>query len=141
MMACLWQANQDLSNMDIISAVQQSASFYNNPNDTLGYGIPDYVAANDILTVIELKPAFLEESFTLYPNPFRDGINILFDNDKSGEYLVDVMDVYGRLIFTRSIAPSNKQVSLSGFQELPEGVYIVRLSRDGKSASKKLIKY
>jgi hypothetical protein len=141
MMACIWQANRDLSNMDIISAVQQSASLYNNPNDSLGYGIPDYVAANDILTVIELKPALLEEKFTFYPNPFRDGINILFEKEKSGEYLIDIMDVYGRLIFSKVIFPSNKQVSLSGFQELPEGVYIIRLSRDGKSASKKLIKY
>ena len=141
MMACLWQANPELSNMDIISAVQQSAHLYNNPNDSLGYGIPDYVAANDILTVIEIKPALLEDNFTFYPNPFRDGVNILFEENQEGEYLLDFMDVYGRLIYSETVNSSGKQVSLNGFQELPEGVYIVRLSRDGKSASRKLIKY
>ena len=39
--SCLWQAFPEVNNMAIISALQQSASRANNPNDRMGYGIPD----------------------------------------------------------------------------------------------------
>ncbi len=38
---CLWQAFQEINNMGIIDALQQSASRSANPDDRQGYGIPD----------------------------------------------------------------------------------------------------
>ena len=39
--SCLWQAFPEENNMGIISALQQSASKANAPDDRVGYGIPD----------------------------------------------------------------------------------------------------
>ena len=39
--SCLWQAFPEENNMGIISALQQSASKANTPDDRVGYGIPD----------------------------------------------------------------------------------------------------
>jgi len=39
--SCLWQAFPEVNNMAVITALQQSASRANNPNDRIGYGIPD----------------------------------------------------------------------------------------------------
>jgi hypothetical protein len=38
---CLWQGFPELSNMKIRSALWQSASRANSPDDRMGYGIPD----------------------------------------------------------------------------------------------------
>ncbi len=46
---CLWQAFPEESNMGIISALQESASRATNPDDRIGYGIPDMKKAFVIL--------------------------------------------------------------------------------------------
>ncbi len=51
MVACLWQAHQEHTNAEIMEAVRQSASQYNNPDTLLGYGIPDYLKADSMLSV------------------------------------------------------------------------------------------
>ena len=38
---CLWQAFPEINNMGIINIMQQSATRATNPNDRIGYGIPD----------------------------------------------------------------------------------------------------
>lgn len=46
---CLWQAFPEVSNMEIISALQESASKFTTPDDRVGYGIPDLKKAFVIL--------------------------------------------------------------------------------------------
>ncbi len=46
---CLWQAYPEVSNMGIIAALQSSAGKYNNPDNRVGYGIPDAKKAFVIL--------------------------------------------------------------------------------------------
>lgn len=52
MVACLKQAHPQRSNMEIITAVRQSADRYTQPavKEGYGYGIPDACKAHDILT-------------------------------------------------------------------------------------------
>jgi hypothetical protein len=38
---CLWQAFPEVNNMSIMSAMQSNATRTNNPDDRVGYGIPD----------------------------------------------------------------------------------------------------
>jgi len=38
---CLWQGFTEFNNMKILDALKRSASRYSNPNDRIGYGIPD----------------------------------------------------------------------------------------------------
>jgi hypothetical protein len=47
--ACLWQAHPNAGSMEVFNAIQQSASQYSNPDDLLGYGIPNFMAAHYIL--------------------------------------------------------------------------------------------
>ena len=51
MVSCLWQAHPNRRNTQILEAVQQSASLANNPNYNLGYGIPNYFTAHNLLTL------------------------------------------------------------------------------------------
>jgi serine protease AprX len=51
MVACLWQAHPNKRNMEIMEAIQQTASLATNPNYQLGYGIPNYFNAHTLLNV------------------------------------------------------------------------------------------
>lgn len=46
---CLWQGFQEFNNMKIVNALRQSGSRATNPNDSVGYGIPDVKKAVLIL--------------------------------------------------------------------------------------------
>lgn len=47
--ACLWQGFREMNNMQIIAALQESASKATAPDDRVGYGIPDMQKAVGIL--------------------------------------------------------------------------------------------
>ena len=49
MATCLWQGFPEYNNMRIIEALKQSGSRFANPNDSIGYGIPDMRKAFMIL--------------------------------------------------------------------------------------------
>ena len=43
--ACLWQANKQMSNVEIIEMIKQSSSQYQNPDTLTGYGLPNFANA------------------------------------------------------------------------------------------------
>lgn len=50
--ACLWQALPQLSNHEIIDLLRKNSSQYHNPDNLMGYGIPDlYTAYGEITSV------------------------------------------------------------------------------------------
>jgi hypothetical protein len=65
LIACLWQAFPEFTNMQILDAVQRSSSQYNNPDDRVGYGIPNMHAAFNIL-VEKKKEKLLEKDWVKF---------------------------------------------------------------------------
>ena len=53
--ACLWQANPEFSNMEIIDAIQKSSDNYTSPNADYGYGLPDFNKADLYLKELSEK--------------------------------------------------------------------------------------
>ncbi len=49
MIACLWQANPEATNMEVIRALEMSADRSRNPDNEYGYGVPNMEMANRIL--------------------------------------------------------------------------------------------
>jgi serine protease AprX len=58
LITCLWQAFPEINNMGIINVMQQSATRATNPDDRVGYGIPD------------MKKAFVKLIKQLYTQQF-----------------------------------------------------------------------
>lgn len=56
LIACFWQAFPELSNMQLIDAVQKSAHRYNNPDMRFGYGLPNFKKA--FTTVLKERATF-----------------------------------------------------------------------------------
>lgn len=53
--ACLWQAFPEKTNEEIMNAIRQSASQAETPDNKLGYGIPDFRKAFEILSGQTMK--------------------------------------------------------------------------------------
>lgn len=82
LIACLWQAFPEKSNMDIIDAVQKSSHKYASPDNFFGYGIPNFRKAYELLMAQSFKPAF---SFT---NSILS-LNWTMNADSSVAYIVE----------------------------------------------------
>lgn len=77
--ACLWQAFPDATASEIRAAIIGSAHLFDQPNDSMGYGIPDFQGAYEILdtggAADWLQPVPESENLLrIFPNP---GSNII----------------------------------------------------------------
>jgi subtilisin family serine protease len=134
MVACLWQANPTKTNMQLINAIKQSASQYANPDSLLGYGIPNFCLADQIL-----KGNIGIKSVAVNP------INTLCGSNDC-ELSIALYDISGRMVLSTQTKSSQnttidkmiKSLDLSG---VSTGMYVVKISSaNGNSYTKKLAK-
>lgn len=71
----------------------------------------------------------------LYPNPVQDKLTLI-TQASSGTAVVVIYNTLGQSVF-QSMLPENKQVD---FSKLTAGVYFVKISDNGKSVTKKVMK-
>ena len=92
--ACLLQAQPSASIAEIHQAIKMAASQYNTPDYLIGYGIPDFCAAFNLLSVEE--PTV--EEVSLYPNPARDVLYI--KGNKNLPVVISIFDATGKQVFS-----------------------------------------
>ena len=142
--ACLWQANPFSKNMDIVRAVQQSASQYTSPDSAMGYGIPNVCKASDLLGNQLLSSEIQHDSLWIYPNPFQDGINVFYYTDTDNYYQVELYDRQGKLLYNgidQGIGKQYNVVNIGNIAGMPAGLYLLRLSNSTFSYQRKIIKF
>ncbi len=128
MTACLWQANPELNNKEVMEMLEMSASIASNPDKTYGYGIPDYEAAH---AFVGTETSLVKElsTFEVYPNPTRDYLHISV-NDEISELRIFASN--GQLIY--QIYGNQTDVNVS---KLNSGVYMIQvINENGVSQSK-----
>ena len=112
--ACLRQAHPYASVSELFQAVRASASQFSNPDIYLGYGLPDFCLAHDLLTQLEL-----EKETLIFPNPADDKIVI---TSSSTEKKIDLFDATGTLV--RSIPNAQYETTILT-SDLAAGVYMM----------------
>lgn len=141
MTACLWQANPTANNYQILLAIRQSASVYNNPNADIGYGIPNYSLADQILKqMLGIKtPLVNEMNVKISPNPFVHQIQLEFNETITTSITATIYDMHGQLIYRKIIHDQTSTINELG--NTTSGVYYLRLSKkNGQINTYKLIK-
>jgi subtilisin family serine protease len=146
LVTCLWQAFPQFTNMEIIKAVEKSSSIYSNPDNRIGYGIPDFKKAFDDLNqqqILKNATGILGNNFIrVYPNPFKNNFTVLIKPQHTATGTFRLFDASGRLYFSQQIPLQENIIQLINFnkiQPLENGMYILKFT-DGKSkASFKLI--
>ncbi|MEO8763182.1 MAG: S8 family serine peptidase [Ginsengibacter sp.] len=144
LITCLWQAFPDFTNMEIIQAVIKSSSIYNNPNDRIGYGIPNFHAAFDDLNeqyVLRNINNFPGNTWMrVFPNPFASNFKLIIKPQRTGTGIFRLYDALGRLYVSKTITLQEGQTQLVPFdnlQPLQKGIYTLEFN-DGQN--KKIIK-
>lgn len=131
LVACLKQAHPLRSNMEIITAVRQSADRYGNPDikGGYGYGIPDACKADEILGAMDLNfpkyKKWISQSDYKYKVKKR---KIKLRKKSSLQGKVEILNTLEQ-VFSSASWPTRKL----NIRKLPKGNYSFRiLDKDGK---------
>jgi len=143
MTACLVQAYPEMTVLEVHNALKQSANQALNPDDLLGWGIPDYGVAYGLLLEIAGNPANGKTLVEAFPNPFRDELNLKLNLDSIELVVVELMSTSGKLVYlgkyTRSKA--DRIINLDRVVNLlNSGVFYVRVVIPEKTQVIKIIK-
>ena len=139
--AGLWQANPNLTNVELRQLIIYSSSQANNPDNSLGNGIPNYNAAMGNILGVE------EETFgdiEIYPNPFQDKLlKILFNKLKiPSELTINIYNSEGQMVVTKQqrniISGSELELELPN---LNKGIYIMSIVGMENHKGIKLLKF
>lgn len=127
MVACLWQAKPTLTALQIVELVRSSSSNYTSPNNSTGYGIPDFAQASTS-SVTEAR-----SSIELWPNPFASEIFIRLGKSFMPAN-VSIFTTSGQLILTKNaISDGTGQIEINVPDELPKGIYLLSIRISGNS--------
>jgi len=126
LLATSWQAHPDLTAEEMVFYYKQTASNASDPNNEIGYGIPNFEALDILLSVSELPM-----EFTVYPNPVFNDRLVIRANYLARSSKVDVIiyNISGQKLIDSSISfqgPNDSQIiEMATFKS---GVYIVHLN-------------
>lgn len=136
--AGVWQRYPALTNLEVIDAIRNSASQAKNPDNFLGYGIPNFKGV-----VNYVEESHQENVFEVYPNPINgDSITIKpFDPDEVNFCKVEMLSSLGQIVYEASVNFSwANRTHTSYVNTLPEGVYFMRIWWGEKRYTFKIVK-
>lgn len=141
--ACLWQANPTFTNMELINAIRMSASQSSAPDNLKGWGIPDFVQANSLLTqsVIHEQKAFHE--LKTFPNPFTSRISLEVTANYPIVLDIRLINSNGKVVSSLigvEIAKGKNMVAINNLDSFPSGIYMLQVSDGYAVTTKKVIK-
>lgn len=140
LVACLRQAHPNAPVDNVLEAIRASASLYTAPNDSMGYGIPDFWLAHLILRSSDPSG---ENSALLYPNPAADRVYIEWRTEQSADARAEyaLRDRNGNLLAAGYLHGLDGKV-LGNFtlpDGLANGLYLVELRWGEQLAVERLI--
>jgi len=147
LVACLWQAFPEFSNMEIMDAVQKSSSKYTNPDNQYGYGIPNMRIAYQYLqqqkTIKNYQQILGNNWIKAFPVPFSDNFNVLLKAPLSGHSSLRLIDMNGKTIEIKNteIQQDNMYtISFDKLKTISRGIYTVQYTDGKNKVSLRIIK-
>lgn len=140
--ACLMQASGNFTPYEIRTAIQKSANFYSNPGKQIGYGVPNFQYALQLLNVKELpKQPSSTDWLTVGPNPFDNQLTVRIYHERNGHAEIALTDISGRVVYNTSIKTAlGVQTIQLDIPELSRGVYFLKAIDNDRELQLKLIK-
>jgi hypothetical protein len=111
--------------------------------------IPSYGPSNGLILThgfqSVLRTVIVEENIdtpvkvTVFPNPASDYLNISFDEPLDTEVNLMLIDAQGKLFKNQVIEAATSEIQLN-FQDLPSGIYLLKLTKGKLSNVYKVVK-
>lgn len=146
MVACLWQAHPEKTNMEIIHTLQRCGHKASDPDEKFGYGIPDFFMAHLYLSGVGLNDLSPQNRIKIFPNPFEDEFYIGFYSEKENmpfDYNISVYDNLGKIVTTKNYENRSNEYNIFDMPELnglQTGIYHVRVDANNESYTQKVVK-
>ena len=138
--ACLWQANPQATAAQVKSAIEQSADLFASPDSLLGYGIPDFKLADQILKTSLVQQWETQNQWLVYPNPVQDVLLLQHTGNKdANDVVLTFYSLDGRVLRQKRTS-DKQQIILRDVQSLPAGLLILKIKSGDSTESVKLIK-
>ncbi|MBK8227994.1 MAG: S8 family serine peptidase [Flavobacteriales bacterium] len=141
LVACLWQLHPQRTAHDVMDAVRRSAHLYLTPNDSMGYGIPDFMQAHAWLT---LTTTVSESEFAsgslAYPVPFEDQLALVVPGMADGIATLRILDASGRSSVQRGAMVVNGTLHVGSLEALPPGLWFFQVSVNGATRTVRAVK-
>jgi hypothetical protein len=137
--AGILQRYPELSAKEVISLLRQTASQANNPDNLLGYGIPNFQA------VVNFREQTAQEHpFELYPNPLKEDDTLTIspvDPEVFASCQLEVVSSQGQLLASHNVQfdwlnPTYK----ADLSRLAAGLYYIRVMSEKRKYTFKVVK-
>ena len=113
-----------------MDAVRRSASQFDTPDIQLGFGIPDFQQADQILDLTTGAEDMEALHISVYPVPFQDGFTIGLPGHQQGSFLIEMFDVHGRKAWSKTTSAYADRIVVQDavLSDLAPGAYFIRLN-------------
>ncbi len=136
--AGLLEAFPDVTVAMLYEALLSTASLGNTPNNQMGFGIPDYRSARDLLSGGETTD--FTSSIVLYPNPATSNvIKINIDVPIGREATIRIYGMDGKLVYTARGLVANLPMEID-LSLIASGLYLVKIESEGAKETLRLVK-
>jgi hypothetical protein len=136
LLAGIWQKYPHLTNEQLLDAVRSTASQAENPDNLLGYGIPNFRAVSNML---DWQPQ--DKPMTVAPNPVTDTLVVRPDDPEQETCFIEIISLQGQVLSSQTVA---FDWVARGFQadcsKLPSGMYFLRIRAGQDVYSFKVVK-
>lgn len=143
LVAGFWQKYPDLTNLEVVEAIKNSGTTSIAPNNEIGFGVPDFSRATEIVLDTE-DETVLNNDFEVYPNPIIEGKLFIAPNHPyPGEVVVVILqNSTGQTVLTETfnhyLGTQPLSLDISG---LNPGVYIMQIFSPMLTNTVKLIRF
>lgn len=140
MAACYWQSVRHVPAAEIKKTIEKFSHLYTNPDNRLGYGVPDFEKAWRYYFPLSVADFKESNNWTVYPNPVTEKLVIQKTRGSlGGKTEISIFSVEGKQLLKKVVAGEN-QIVLEGLNQLPVGLLILKISSEGETETYKLSK-
>jgi len=136
MAACLMQMAPARTPLQIRNVIEEVSDHFEDPDNKIGHGVPDFHKAFNILGAASVKPALPE--IQIRPNPVQNELTITF-SASAGDYTWEICDMLGRN-YSNGHANGNQLVKSIPTNMLLPGLYLLKITTPRGKLSFKVLK-
>ncbi len=138
LIACLWQAFPNVSNMKILDAVYRSSDKYNAPDNRYGFGIPNFRTAYQLLRKDQNTLLYGNQTLFATPDPFTAQIDVTYIAQTNGSAKLELLNSTGQIIASQNFTVEKEEVYKYTFNNLSAalpGTYTVKYTDSSTTRS------
>lgn len=147
LIACLWQAFPEFTNMEILDAVKKSSSLYPSPDMRYGYGLPNFRKAYEMLAKEResrrVAALLGDQWLKALPVPFHNQFQVILKAPVSKTIQFRVFDAAGHLVDQQQRTTEKDQIYIIEFfnlLKLKPGAYFIQYNDGSTRTTLKVVK-